>query len=74
MPQAEEGADPPAWTQNAKLGRFTNFVNLLDMCGIAIPSGLVSYDAAHAPQVGKRARPGRAGCAWHEVPSEAVRL
>lgn len=26
------------WSQNANLGRFTNFVNLLDMCGVAVPS------------------------------------
>lgn len=49
--QTEEGADPPAWTRNAKLGRFTNFVNLLDMCGVAIPSGLVSCDASQLPEV-----------------------
>lgn len=29
------------WGHNANLGRFTNFVNLLDMAGIAIPSGLL---------------------------------
>lgn len=48
--EAEEGADPPAWTQNAKLGRFTNFVNLLGMCGAAFPSGVVAYDAAALPE------------------------
>ncbi|EFJ41617.1 hypothetical protein VOLCADRAFT_98357 [Volvox carteri f. nagariensis] len=42
----EECAEPPTWSRNAKLGRFTNFVNLLDMCGMSVPSGLVSYDAA----------------------------
>ncbi|PNW79614.1 hypothetical protein CHLRE_08g360100v5 [Chlamydomonas reinhardtii] len=42
----EEAASTPTWSRNAKLGRFTNFVNLLDMCGIALPSGLVAYDAA----------------------------
>ncbi|GLC42946.1 hypothetical protein PLESTB_000289000 [Pleodorina starrii] len=42
----EEAAETPSWSRNAKLGRFTNFVNLLDMCGIAVPSGLVSYDSA----------------------------
>ncbi|KXZ51619.1 hypothetical protein GPECTOR_12g583 [Gonium pectorale] len=42
----EEAAPTPTWSRNAKLGRFTNFVNLLDMCGIAVPSGIVSYDAA----------------------------
>lgn len=29
------------WDYNANLGRFTNFVNLLDMAGIAVPSGLL---------------------------------
>lgn len=29
------------WGYNANLGRFTNFVNLLDMAGIAVPSGLL---------------------------------
>ncbi len=48
---AEEEADPPTWSRNAKLGRFTNFVNLLDMCGIAIPSGLVSYESAALSEV-----------------------
>ena len=54
-PQAEvleeEAAATPTWSRNAKLGRFTNFVNLLDMCGIALPSGLVSYDAAVLAEV-----------------------
>lgn len=42
----EEDTDKPTWPKNAKLGRFTNFVNLLDMCGIAVPSGVITYDAA----------------------------
>jgi len=29
------------WGHNANLGRYTNFVNLLDMAGIAVPSGLL---------------------------------
>lgn len=28
-------------TRNANLGRFTNFVNLLDMCGLSVPSGVL---------------------------------
>ena len=45
----EESALPkPGWSRNTKLGRFTNFVNLLDMCGVAIPSGTVQYDPAAA--------------------------
>mmetsp|Transcript_16382 Transcript_16382/g.44916 ORF Transcript_16382/g.44916 Transcript_16382/m.44916 type:complete len:688 (-) Transcript_16382:929-2992(-) len=47
---AEESATPPRWASNAKLGRFTNFVNLLDMCGVAVPSGLVMLDAVAAAE------------------------
>jgi len=31
-------------TRNANLGRFTNFVNLMDMCGVSVPSGLITLD------------------------------
>ena len=30
-----------SWLRNGNLGRFTNFVNLQDMCGIAVPSGIL---------------------------------
>ena len=30
-----------SWQRNGNLGRFTNFVNLQDMCGIAVPSGIL---------------------------------
>ncbi len=53
---AEEGADPPTWPKNAALGRFTNFVNLLDMCALSIPSGLMTIDAEAAAEVGR--------CGW----------
>jgi len=43
-----EDAPTPTWPLNAKNGRFTNFVNLLDMCGIAIPSGLLKVDYSTA--------------------------
>lgn len=46
---AEEGASPPTWPKNAKNGRFTNFVNLLDMAGISVPSGLLRVDYAAGP-------------------------
>lgn len=29
-------------TLNSNLGRYTNFVNLLDLCGIAVPAGMAS--------------------------------
>ena len=35
------------WTRNAKLGRFTNFVNLLDMCAVSVPSAVYQH-----PQIG----------------------
>jgi allophanate hydrolase len=41
-----EDAPQPSWPLNAKNGRFTNFVNLLDMCGIAIPQALLRVDYA----------------------------
>ena len=41
LAEEEQLAELPTWTRNGNLGRFTNFVNLLDMCGIAIPSGLL---------------------------------
>lgn len=34
---AELGAEPIR--ENSRLGTYTNFVNLLDMCGIAVPTG-----------------------------------
>ena len=45
-------------TKNAKLGGFTNFVNLLDMCGVSVPSGLLKLGAAAPADVppGKKAR------------------
>lgn len=43
-----EDAPTPTWPLNAKNGRFTNFVNMLDMCGIAIPSGLLRVDYSTA--------------------------
>jgi allophanate hydrolase len=45
----------PTWPLNAKNGRFTNFVNLLDMCGIAVPSGLLAVDYA-APEAAASAQ------------------
>ncbi len=36
------------WTRNAKLGRFTNFVNLLDMCAVSVPSAVYTH-----PQIGE---------------------
>ncbi len=38
QPTIAEVADEPIST-NARLGRYTNFTNLLDMCAIAVPAG-----------------------------------
>lgn len=37
---AAERAGPP-FSYNAQLGTFTNFVNLLGMCAISVPCGLL---------------------------------
>ena len=33
----------PIWPKNTLLGRFTNFVNLLDMAAVSIPSSLIKH-------------------------------
>jgi allophanate hydrolase len=40
---AEVGADPVA--VNTRMGRYTNFCNLFDMCAIAVPAGTVADGA-----------------------------
>ena len=47
----EKAASQPTWANNAKLGRFTNFVNLLDMCGVSVPSGLLHCPALSADKL-----------------------
>jgi allophanate hydrolase len=41
---AEVAADPVG--VNARLGTYTNFCNLMDMCAVAVPSGVVRDDGA----------------------------
>jgi allophanate hydrolase len=44
-------------SKNANLGRFTNFVNLLDMCGVSVPSGLLRLgEPPRAPSPASPAR------------------
>jgi allophanate hydrolase len=43
IPGLDEG-QPSLPTKNANLGRFTNFANLLDLCGVSVPSGLMKLD------------------------------
>jgi allophanate hydrolase len=63
---AEVDADPIA--VNARLGTFTNFVNLMDMCALAVPGparadGLPFGVSIHAPSFHDR-RLLELGCAW----------
>jgi Asp-tRNA(Asn)/Glu-tRNA(Gln) amidotransferase A subunit family amidase len=37
----EKQSAQPTWTKNSLSGRFTNFVNLLDMAAISVPSALL---------------------------------
>jgi allophanate hydrolase len=48
----EEDTPSPKWTRNANLGRFTNFANLLGMCGVAVPSGVVRVDVGEMEAAG----------------------
>lgn len=43
-------------TKNAKLGSFTNFVNLLDMCGVSVFSGLLKLGPGAEGSGTKKAR------------------
>ena len=42
------------WKKNAKLGTFTNFVNLLDLCAVAVPSA--AYQHPHLDASGLHGR------------------
>ncbi|KAL4513659.1 hypothetical protein Ndes2526A_g04990 [Nannochloris sp. 'desiccata'] len=44
-------------TKNAFLGRFTNFVNLLDMCGVSVPSTVLKLGPENGAGVGSTAPP-----------------
>ncbi|GLZ06195.1 putative amidase [Actinomadura sp. NBRC 104412] len=47
---AEVAADPLG--TNARVGTYTNFCNLLDLCAVAVPSGTVDEGEAGAAQFG----------------------
>lgn len=38
----EKQSSPPTWARNTNAGRFTNFVNLLDMAAVSVPSTLIT--------------------------------
>ncbi|EOM76622.1 allophanate hydrolase subunit 1 [Rhodococcus rhodnii LMG 5362] len=48
--RAEVAAEPVA--ANSRVGTYTNFCNLLDMCGVAVPAGVVDEGDAGEAQFG----------------------
>ncbi len=44
----EKQAEVVSWPKNANLGRFTNFVNLMDLAAIAVPSGVLHCEEPSA--------------------------
>ena len=57
-------------TFNANLGRFTNFVNLLDMCGVSVPSTILKL-GPDAEQPTKKQRTAAANAAANSTPVPA---
>lgn len=49
----EKQKEPPTWSKNALNGRFTNFVNLLDMAAISVPSEIVRHPTLGSQSEGK---------------------
>jgi hypothetical protein len=48
----EKQAEAVSWAKNGNLGRFTNFVNLMDMAAVAVPSGIIRCQPIHAEATG----------------------
>lgn len=44
----EKQAEVVSWPKNANLGRFTNFVNLMDLAAVAVPSGVLHCEEPSA--------------------------
>ncbi|CAK0786092.1 hypothetical protein CVIRNUC_009305 [Coccomyxa viridis] len=54
--EAEEKlATSVTWAKNTNLGRFTNFVNLLDMAAVAVPSGILRCEPSPSILTGEEA-------------------
>lgn len=49
----EKLASTVTWDKNGNLGRFTNFVNLMDMAAIAVPSGILRCKPAPSGSTGQ---------------------
>ena len=55
---AEEKLAPNVtWAKNTNLGRFTNFVNLLDMAAVAVPSGILKCEPIPSNATGDKPHP-----------------
>ena len=55
----EKQASTVSWDKNGNLGRFTNFVNLMDMAAIAVPSGILRCQPIPAEATGVQKLSGR---------------
>lgn len=49
----EKQATTVTWDKNGNLGRFTNFVNLMDMAAVAVPSGILRCKPAPTCSTGQ---------------------
>ena len=71
----EKLAPSVTWAKNTNLGRFTNFVNLLDMAAVAVPSGILKCEAIHSNATGGKPHPSLLSCTWrHHVSFAGGRL
>eukprot|EP00884_Botryococcus_braunii_P008390 jgi/Botrbrau1/17552/Bobra.0166s0001.2 len=52
----EKRASPPTYPYNANLGRFTNFVNLMDLCALSVPSGVATLPIISPAAPGEESR------------------
>lgn len=59
-------------TKNANLGRFTNFVNLLDMCGVSVPSTVLKLGPEAAVPTSKKQRTAAAAASAAPVPQSVI--
>ena len=48
----EKHTSTVTWAKNGNLGRFTNFVNLMDMAAVAVPSGILRCKPAPSGSTG----------------------
>lgn len=62
---AEEKLGPSVtWAKNTNLGRFTNFVNLLDMAAVAVPSSILRSEPIPRDAPGEKPHPSVLTSTW----------